>query len=63
VLFFIKASPERVKIFGDIEKNVTKITAELGDEIFLRVWSSSIGGYPMKSFSDVYAQGLYWTRQ
>jgi hypothetical protein len=52
-----------VKIFGDIEKNVIKITAELGDEIFLRVWSSSIGGYPGKSFSDVYAQGLYWTRQ
>ena len=48
-----------MKIFGDIEKNVTKAAAELGDEIFLRVWGSSIGGYPGKSFSDVYVHKDY----
>ena len=52
-MLFYKSKPGEGENFWRYRKNVTKAAAELGDEIFLRVWSSSIGGYPGKSFSDV----------
>jgi len=45
-VLFYKIKPGEGESFWRYRKNVAKAAAELGDEISLRVWSSSIGGIP-----------------